>query len=164
MMPLKNHAGKPFKQVEIGRILSVASSAVSLTVNKTIIRNNQLHLAQVGTILKIVSSSSVVVAMVSSLDIEGKDDEGMNDGCIIKLDILGEITKNLISGKKAFYRGVRSFPVLNEPVYNLSEVDLRLIFSNANDQTINIGTLQQDKNIIAEVRTNDLLSKHFAVV
>lgn len=154
----------PFKQVEIGRILSVGSSRAMVTVNKSIIRNNQLHMAQLGTVLKIVTSNSVVVAMVSSLDIAGKDDEGMNDGCIARLDILGEITTNITTKKTRFYRGVRSFPVLNEAVYNMSAEDLRLIFSNENEQTIEVGRLQQDSNIIAQVRTDDLLSKHFAIV
>ena len=154
----------PFKQVEIGRILSVGSSRAMVTINKSIIRNNQLHMAQLGTVLKIVTSYSVVVAMVSSLDIAGVDDEGMNDGCIARLDILGEITTNQTTGKTRFYRGVRSFPVLNEAVYNMSPEDLRLIFSNENEQTIQVGRLQQDSSIIAQVRTDDLLSKHFAIV
>ncbi len=154
----------PFKQIEIGRILSVGSSRAMVTINKSIIRNNQLHMAQLGTVLKIVTSYSVVVAMVSSLDIAGVDDEGMNDGCIARLDILGEITTNQTTGKTRFYRGVRSFPVLNEAVYNMSPEDLRLIFSNENEQTIQVGRLQQDSSIIAQVRTDDLLSKHFAIV
>jgi len=160
----KKAAITPFKQIEIGRILSVGSSRAMVTVNKSIIRNNQLHMAQLGTVLKIVTSNSVVVAMVSSLDIAGKDDEGMNDGCIARLDILGEITTNITTKKTRFYRGVRSFPVLNEAVYNMSAEDLRLIFSNENEQTIEVGRLQQDSNIIAQVRTDDLLSKHFAIV
>lgn len=160
----KKAAITPFKQIEIGRILSVGSSRAMVTINKSIIRNNQLHMAQLGTVLKIVTSNSVVVAMVSSLDIAGKDDEGMNDGCIARLDILGEITTNVTTKKTRFYRGVRSFPVLNEAVYNMSAEDLRLIFSNENEQTIEVGRLQQDSNIIAQVRTDDLLSKHFAIV
>lgn len=161
--PVKASAA-PFKQVEIGRILSVGSSKAMVTINKSIIRNNQLHMAQLGTVLKIVTSNSVVVAMVSSLDIAGQDDEGMNDGCIARLDILGEITMNPTTKQTRFYRGVRSFPVLNEAVYNMSEADLRLIFSNENDQTIEVGRLQQDNKIVAQVRTDDLLSKHFAII
>ena len=155
---------KPFKQVEIGRILSVGSSRAMVTVNKNIISKNMLHLAQLGTILKILTSNSIVVAMVSSLDIAGQDDEGMNDGCIARLDILGEITTNPSTKQTRFFRGVRSFPVLNEAVYNMSPDDLKLIFSNENEQTIRVGRLQQDNNIVAQVRTDDLLSKHFAII
>jgi len=52
---------KPFKQIEIGRIRNVGSSMATIAINKSIIRNNQLQLAQIGTILKIVTSKSIVV-------------------------------------------------------------------------------------------------------
>ncbi len=164
LAPVPSSVVKPFKQVEIGRILSVGSSRAMVEVSRQLIRKNQLHLAQLGTVLKIVTSESIVVAMVSSLDIAGKDDEGMSDGCIARLDILGEITTNPTTKQTRFYRGVRSFPVLNEAVYNMSPADLKLIFSNENDQTIEVGRLQQDNSIIAQVRTDDLLSKHFAII
>jgi len=160
-----NHIGqKPYKRVEIGRILSVGSSMAMVSINKSVIRNNQLAMAQLGTILKIITSSSIVVAMVSSLKIGSPDDEGLGDGCLARLDILGEITTNSTTKETRFYRGVRSFPVLNEPVYNMSPDDLRLIFSNQNAKCIKVGRLQQDDNIVAEVRIDDLLSKHFAII
>jgi len=65
---------EPFKQVEIGRIRNVGSSVATIAINKSVIRNNQLNLAQIGTILKIVTHKSVVVAMVSSLRIGSEDD------------------------------------------------------------------------------------------
>lgn len=154
----------PFKQIEIGRVMSVGSSRAMVTINKQIISKNLLHMAQLGTVLKILTSTSIVVAMVSSLDIAGVDSEGMNDGCVARLDILGEITTNPTTKQTRFFRGVRSFPVLNEAVYNMSPEDLKLIFSKENDQTIKVGRLQQDNKIVAQVRTDDLLSKHFAII
>ena len=59
-------SAEPFKQVEIGRIRNVGSSVATIAINNSVIRNNQLNLAQIGTILKIVTHKSVVVAMVSS--------------------------------------------------------------------------------------------------
>ena len=90
--------GRPLRrlpaQVEVGRILTVGSSEAIISINKTIIRDNKLHLAQIGTILKILTSESIVVAMVSSLEIGATDEDGLNDGCMAKLNILGEITTN----------------------------------------------------------------------
>lgn len=152
------------KQLEIGRILSVGASKAFVSINKSIIRNNLLHMAQLGTILKIATRSSIVVAMVSSLKIGSADDEGLHDGCLAHLDILGEITTNATTRQTRFYRGVRTFPVLNEPVYNMSAADLEIIFNRENEPCIEIGRLHQDDSIIAKVRTNDLLSKHFAIL
>ena len=153
-----------YKRVEIGRILTVGSSVAVMSINKSIIRNGHLHMAQIGTILKILTSKSIVVAMVSSLKIGATDDEGLGDGCLANLNILGEITTNPTTKETRFFRGVRSFPVLNEAIYNMSPDDLRLIFNKENSPCIEIGRLQQDNSIVAKVRTDDLLSKHFAIL
>jgi len=152
------------RQVEVGRILSVGSSVVVVAINKSLIRKNQLDLAQLGTVLKIVTNNSIVVAMVSALDVDGKDAEGMHDGCLATLNIMGEITTNQTTRQTKFYRGVRSFPVLNQPVMTMTGMELSLIFSTGSDPSIQVGQLQQDNNIVANVRTNELLSKHFAII
>lgn len=154
----------PFKQVEIGRIRNVGSSVATISINKSVIRNNQLQLAQIGTILKIVTSKSIVVAMVGSLKIGSEDEEGMSDGCLAQLNIMGEITTNETTRETKFFRGVRSFPVLGEPVYNMSPAELTLIFNRENEACIEVGRLQQDSSIVAKVRVDDLLSKHFAII
>ncbi len=151
-------------RVEVGRILTVGSSSAVISISKTIIRKNQLHLAAIGTILKILTSQSIVVAMVSSLKIGSADDEGMNDGCLATLNIMGEITTNPTTRETKFFRGVRTFPVLNEAVYNMSPQELQLIFAKQAASCIEIGRLQQDNSIIAKVRTDDMLSKHFAII
>ncbi len=153
-----------YSPIEIGRVLTVESSSVRISINKLIIRNNQLQKAQIGTILKIITSDSVVVTMVSSLAIGTADDEGLKDGCIATLSILGEITTNATTRETKFFRGVKSFPVLNEAVYNMSPTELELIFNREKSTCIEIGRLQQDNSIVAKVRTDDLLSKHFAII
>ena len=157
-------AVQAYKAVEVGRVLTVGSSVAVMSINKSIIRNGRLHMAQIGTILKILTSKSIVVAMVSSLRIGATDDEGLGDGCLANLNILGEITTNPATKETKFFRGVRSFPVLNEAIYNMSPDDLRMIFNKETTSCIEIGRLQQDNSIIAKVRTDDLLSKHFAIL
>ena len=142
---------KLFKQVEIGRIRNVGYAVATISINKSIIRNNQLQLAQIGTILKIVTSQSIVVAMVGSLKIGAEDAEGMSDGCLAQLNIMGEITTNETTRTTKFFRGVRSFPVLGEAVYNMSPKELTLIFNRENESCIEVGRLQQDNSIIAKV-------------
>ena len=154
----------PFKQVEIGRIRNVGYAVATISINKSVIRNNQLQLAQIGTILKIVTSKSIVVAMVGSLKIGSEDEEGMSDGCLAQLNIMGEITTNETTRTTRFFRGVRSFPVIGEAVYNMSPQELTLIFNRENEDCIEVGHLQQDSSIVAKVRIDDLLSKHFAII
>ena len=151
-------------QIEIGRIVTVASSEAIISINKAVIRQGRLNLAQIGTILKILTSESIVVAMVSSLEIEAKDQDGMGDGCLARLSILGEITTNATTRQTRFYRGVRTFPVLGEAVYTMTPGDLQIIFARENTPAIEIGRMQQDKSIVARVRVDDMLSKHFAII
>ena len=158
------HVTPTYNKVEIGRVMTVGSSTVTISINKSVIVKGQLNYAQIGTILKIQTRTSTVVTMVSSLSVEGTDNEGMNDGCLAKLNILGEITTNPATGQSKFFRGVRSFPVLNEAVYNMAPNDLQMIFNKENEPCIEVGHLQQDSSIVAKVRTDDLLSKHFAII
>jgi len=153
-----------YNKVEIGRVMTVGSSTVTISINKQVIVKGQLNFAQIGTILKIQTRTSTVVTMVSSLTIGAVDDEGLNDGCLAQLNILGEITTNVETGRSKFFRGVRSFPVLNEAVYTMAPADLQVIFNKENEPCIDIGHLQQDSSIGAKVRTDDLLSKHFAII
>ena len=157
-------AAPAFKQVEVGRVLSVGSSVAMVQISQRLIREGKLRLVELGTVLKIVTSNSIVVTMVSSLKIGDQDGEGMSDGCIARLDILGEITTNAATRQTRFYRGVRTFPVLSEPVYNMSPAELNLIFDAGEDAAIDVGRLQQDNDIHAKVRTDDLLAKHFAII
>ena len=153
-----------YVRTEVGRILTVGSSSVQISISKKVIRENKLHLASIGTILKILTSQSIVVAMVSSLKIGQMDDEGLNDGCLATLNIMGEITTNPTTRETKFFRGVRTFPVLNEAVYNMAPQELQLIFAKQSASCIEVGRLQQDNSIVAKVRTDDMLSKHFAII
>ena len=157
-------AKEAYQKVEIGRVMTVGSSTIQISINKRVIVKGQLDLAQIGTILKVQTRKSTVVTMVSSLGIGAVDDEGLNDGCLAQLNILGEITTNATTGQSKFFRGVRSFPVLNEAVYNMAPDDLEMIFNKENEPCIEVGKLQQDSSIVAKVRTDDLLSKHFAII
>ena len=152
------------RPLEIGRVISVESSKITISVSKSLIRNNQLKNAQIGTILKIITHESLVVAMVTSLTIESVDDEGMSDGCVATLRIMGELFTNHTTRETKFFRGVKTFPVLNSAVQQITPAELALIFENGSDSTIEIGRLQQDKTLSAQVRVNELLSKHFAIL
>ena len=157
-------APPPFQQVEVGRVLSVGASNALVQISPALIRANKLRLVEIGTVLKIITSTSVVVCMVSSLRIGAQDGEGMADGCIATLNILGEITTSAATRETKFHRGVRSYPVLSEPVYNMSSAELDVIFSTGDAAVIDVGRLQQDDSIHAEIQTDELLSKHFAII
>ena len=55
------------KSVEIGRVHNVSSSIAVIEINQSLVDNNQLYLAQIGTILKIATRDSLVIVMVCLL-------------------------------------------------------------------------------------------------
>ncbi len=159
--PNAKHRPKP---IEVGRVLSVGSSTALININNTIIRNNQLPLVELGTVLKILTNNSIVVTMVSKLKVGRVDSEGLHDGCEAHLNILGEISTNKTTLETRFFRGVRTFPVVNQQVMTMSLEELELIFSTGDNPSIIVGKMQQDDSIEARVKINDLLSKHFAII
>ncbi len=155
---------KHVKAVEVGRVLSVGSSSAIININNDIIRSNQLPLVELGTVLKILTNKSIVVTMVSQLKVGRVDNEGMHDGCEARLNILGEISTNETTRETRFFRGVRTFPVVNQSVMTMTNEELSLIFSTGDTPSIIVGKMQQDDSIMARVKINDLLSKHFAII
>src|SRR3712207_3488591 len=63
-----------------------------------------------------------------------------------------------------FARGVSIFPVLGADVFFASREDLRCVYDPSDVPSVTIGTLHQDARIAAQVRTDDLLGEHFAVL
>ncbi len=54
--------------------------------------------------------------------------------------------------------------MIGEPAVLMTERELRLIFSNRSGRACNVGVLQQDQAIPAQIDVEQLVSKHFAVL
>ena len=50
-------AAQSYKAIEIGRVMNVGSSVAVIQISKTLIRNNELNKAQIGTCLLYTSPS-----------------------------------------------------------------------------------------------------------
>ena len=81
------------------------------------------------------------------------------------MDLVGEI-KASAAGAAYFQRGITEYPMIGEPraAMLMSDRELRLIYNGTSTRPSNIGALQQDPTIPAQVDIEQLVSKHFAVV
>jgi len=79
------------------------------------------------------------------------------------MDLVGEI-KASAAGAAYFQRGITEYPMIGEPAMLMSDRELRLIYNGTSTRPSNIGALQQDSAIPAQVDVEQLVSKHFAVV
>ena len=116
--------------------------------------------ATVGRFVSIRSGASTIVAMITDVSCE---DLPISDVYIATagVDLLGEI----VSGDRPkFQRGVTNYPTIGDEVDLVSAQELRTIYAPTGADQINVGTLQQDRSVIAYVDVEEMLSKHFAVL
>ncbi len=81
---------------------------------------------------------------------------------IMDLDLIGEILES--DPNKRFQRGVSEFPRLGDRVSAAGSDDLRRIFTRSDREGVRVGAVHQDPSIPANIFTDDLLGKHFAVL
>src|SRR3989440_4241609 len=77
------------------------------------------------------------------------------------VDLLGEISGG---ERPKFQRGVTNYPTIGDAVDLVTAEDLRTVYAPSGSDQINVGTLQQDRSVIAYVDVEEMLSKHFAVL
>ena len=77
------------------------------------------------------------------------------------VDLLGEISGG---ERPKFQRGVTNYPTIGDAVDLVTAQDLRTVYAPSGSDQINVGTLQQDRSVIAYVDVEEMLSKHFAVL
>src|SRR5262249_45159710 len=63
-----------------------------------------------------------------------------------------------------FERGVSRHPSLGTPVLTTTHEDLQIVYAPRSTTTVRIGSLAQDARVPAYLLTDELLSKHFAIL
>jgi len=151
----------------IGRIVSVnGSKAIVLLDSTGDPRTRALaERPDMGTLIAIDTSSTLVLATVSALSVPVPSQrDGDGEVWIAEIGLVGELTK--VSGDKQpkFNRGVTVYPALGDRVRLASKLELENAFCGDSTQMIRIGSIRQDSSIPAMVRVDELLGKHFAIL
>jgi DNA helicase HerA-like ATPase len=143
----------------LGRVLAVSGAQVTIGLNA--VPSSQR--ATVGKFLGVISNSSVIVGVITQVTERPAHEPDPTSRSTALLDLVGEIKANA-AGVAHFQRGVTEYPIIGEPATLMGERELRLIFNGAGGKPANVGVLQQDAAIQANVDVDQLVSKHFAVV
>src|SRR5882672_504508 len=143
-----------------GRVISVRGSLARvglLAVSQ--IATSEVR-ATVGRFISIRCATSTIVAMITDVSCE---DLPSSDNYIASagVDLLGEI---LGGDRPKFQRGVTNYPTIGDAVDLITNQELRTVYAPTGSDQINVGTLQQDRSVIAYVDVEEMLSKHFAVL
>src|SRR5229473_3690224 len=117
--------------------------------------------ATVGRFVSIRCASSIIVAMITEVSCEDLPTSD-NYFASASVDLLGEILG--VPDHPKFQRGVTNYPTIGDAVDLITNQELRTVYAPSGSDQINIGTLQQDRSVIAYVDIEEMLSKHFAVL
>src|SRR6266699_4244865 len=144
-----------------GRVISVRGSLARVGL----LAASQLAIpevrATVGRFVSIRCANSTIVAMITEVSCEDlpKSDSYI---AIASVDLLGEILGG--PERPRFQRGVTTYPTIGDAVDLITNQELRTVYAPMGSDQIDIGTLQQDRSVIAYVDVEEMLSKHFAVL
>src|SRR6202051_1251104 len=143
-----------------GRVISVRGSLARVGL----LAVSQMGLSEVratvGRFVSIRCANSTIVAMITDVSCE---DLPTSDSYIASagVDLLGEILGG--PDRPKFQRGVTNYPTIGDDVELITNQELRTVYAPSGSDQIDIGTLQQDRSVIAYVDVEEMLSKHFAV-
>src|SRR6195256_313970 len=144
-----------------GRVISVRGSLARVGLLAVSQMATSEVRATVGRFVSIRCASSTIVAMITDVTCE---DLPSSDNYIASagVDLLGEILG--VPDRPKFQRGVTNYPTIGDNVDLITNQELRTVYAPSGSDQINVGTLQQDRSVIAYVDVEEMLSKHFAVL
>jgi DNA helicase HerA-like ATPase len=160
-MTSNDPAGEPAPGM-LGRVMSMGGSQarIGMYVGRDAFGGAD---ATVGKFLGIIGAKSVTVGMITEIAEHAADRAAaIRYMAVASIDLVGEITA--IGGTLRFQRGVTDYPTIGAQAALMSDRELRLIYSAPGCDALHIGQLQQDASIAAHVNTDELLSKHFAIL
>ncbi len=151
----------------IGRIVSVTGSKAIVLLDSSQSGGALMttQRPEMGTLLAIEQSRTVVLAIVSALSVPvPAQREGESEIWIAELGLVGELWKARDGKQGSFNRGVTIYPLLGDRVRCATKAELELAFCGDMHNAVRVGCIRQDSSIPAMVRVDDLLGKHFAIL
>lgn len=169
--PFSSTAATPKKAAsrlpgQIGYVVSVSGFKLSciLFANETGGDDDGQPQLQIGSLIRIPTAHTVAFGFIESLALRNAT-ENPNEGlAAAEIDLLGEAIAGDENTPPSFERGISVYPVLAAPVFAASAEDVTLIYAKSSQWTLNIGTLYQDPNKPAYLKSQEFLSKHSAII
>lgn len=150
----------------IGRIVSVTGSRAIVLLDNAHDGIRSLNdRPEMGTLLAIDTTNTVVLAIVSALSVPvPAQNMGDPEIWIAELGLVGELWKSSDGKAASFNRGVTAYPSLGDRVRKALRSELQMAFCGDVRSSVRVGAIRQDASIPAMVRVDDLLGKHFAIL
>jgi hypothetical protein len=153
--------------VRIGRVVSVTGARAIAVLERTLPKNARADgpRVQIGSLLKIATPASAVLGLVTAVSTPTPfSNEQQDEIELVELNLVGEVVIAGADRRLTFRRGVTSPPSNGDALLLADRHDLTRVYAPPSLATINVGTLYQDPGVMARLRMDDLLSKHFVIV
>ena len=155
----------PQNSVEIGQVVSINGSKLTGIMsarNGVSLSDKALRKAQVGSVVAIGTPRSLVFGMIGGLNTRypGTEDEIS----LMEIDLMGEALKRTQAGELIFQRGVSAYPSLGAPILSMTSKTLSQIYSQPGTASVKVGCLRQDKSLPANLKVDELIGQHFAII
>ncbi|MEO6834687.1 MAG: ATP-binding protein [Candidatus Tumulicola sp.] len=142
----------------LGRVINVTGSQIEVALEADQVSEAPIR---IGDLVKVGNGAArAVVGTIAAVQTNGASS---SNGRIFVVDLLGEIVPG--SGNRLeFSRGVSLHPGPGEPVFTAGDADLNAIYDEPSRFNVKIGALHHDAARPALLLTDELLTKHFAVL
>jgi DNA helicase HerA-like ATPase len=155
----------PEHERPMGRIVSVAGSKAIVMLDHGAGRGNPRQRPEMGTLLAVETSRSVILATVCALSIPvPAQRETDSEFWMAELSMVGELKLDTVRRELKFTRGTSSFPALGDGVRLATGSELQIAFSTRGSSSVRVGSLRQDDSIAVHLNVDELLGKHFAIL
>jgi len=161
------------RQTEIGNVVSVSGSSVSVKLSNSIRSNFPIidgivyRIGQIGSFLKIPLGYSNLYGIVTQIGaaaipdklIDVNRDELVTNQQWLTLILIGEQVGNL------FERGVSQSPTTGDLVHIVTIKDLEIVYGGFSEKSsIRIGNISVSESLNAYLNIDKLISRHFAIL
>ncbi len=154
--------------VQIGRVSSISGFKVNCILFEravAAVTSQAYSKLQIGALIRIPTPSTVAFGFINSLALRHETvDQQEREFAVAEVELLGELMPRAAGAPPAFARGISIYPTLGAPLFPATTEDLALIYDKPNSWTLAIGTLHQDPNRTAYLISQELLSKHSAIL
>jgi uncharacterized protein len=139
----------------VGRVVTVSETHMSVAFD---INRIGLGFVRVGSLIKVFNSDRAIIACVNEVT-----SDSSRDGQVLTAALLGELTSP-DGVELRFGRGVSYHPVPGDSAFTANDADLAAVYGEPSQSHVRVGTLYHDSARPAYVLTNELLTKHFAIL
>src|SRR5690606_27691828 len=109
------------------------------------------------------SGRKSLVGMITEVSAVNSGEATHNYRALARVALMGEIATDG-SGRRYFRPGVSDYPAIGDAAKLVSSEHFGVIYTPTGGRTINLGHLNHDSSIAAQIDVDSLISKHFAIL